>query len=180
MWWCLDAPQVRRAPTTATLSPEPTAGGQSEAQPKEVSVLSPECLLPRSRIISSDGVSTDPAKVQSVATWPVPVSVAELRSFLGLAAYYRRFVRAFSDIAAPLYRLLEKDSDFRWTEQCDAAFTALKQKLVTAPVLAYPRVEDTFLLDTDASDRGIGAVLSQCQNGVERVIAYGSRTLTKT
>ena len=130
-------------------------------------------------VISGDGVSTDPEKIQSVTAWPVPINTAELRSFLGLASYYRRFVRAFSVIAAPLYRLLEKESTFRWTETCDEAFTTLKQKLVTAPVLAYPRVGATFFLDTDASNSGIGAVLSQQQDGMERVIAYGSRTLSK-
>ena len=130
-------------------------------------------------VISSDGVSTNPAKVQSVANWQVPINISELRSFLGLAAYYRRFVKNFAGIAAPLYRLLEKEVPFKWTEQCDGAFTVLKQKLITAPVLAYPRIQDTFVLDTDASERGIGAVLSQCQDGAERVIAYGSQTLTK-
>ena len=122
-------------------------------------------------VISNDGVSTNPAKVRTVANWPVPINISELRSFLGLAAYYHRFVKNFAGMAAPLYPLLEKEVPFKWTEQCDAAFTVLKQKLITAPVLAYPRIQDTFVLDTDASERGIGAVLSQCQDGAEWVIA---------
>ncbi len=112
--------------------------------------------------------------------WPVPIILKELRSFIGLAAYYRRFIRYFAEIAALLYRLLEKGATFIWTGECNTAFTTLKQKLMSAPVLAYPRTNDGFILDTDASERGIGAVLSQTQDGVERVIAYGSRTLTKT
>ena len=101
-------------------------------------------------------------------------NVTELRSFLGLASYYRRFIHHFAEVAAPLYRLQEKGSTFRWIANCTDAFEMLKKKLTSAPILAFPRPSDTFL-DTDASECGIGAVLSQRQEGIERVIAYGSR-----
>jgi len=85
-------------------------------------------------IISCHGVSTDPTKVESIRKWPVPVDVQELRSFLGLASYYRRFVKGFADIAAPLHKLLQKCT-FTWSEDCDIAFKSPKQKLLSAPVL---------------------------------------------
>ena len=131
-------------------------------------------------MISNKGVSTDPAKISTVSHWPTPTNVTELRSFLGLASYYRRFIYHFAEVAAPLYRLQEKGSTFRWTANCTDAFEMLKKKLTSAPILAFPRPSDTFILDTDASECGIGAVLSQRQEGIERVIAYGSRTLTKS
>ena len=131
-------------------------------------------------VISNNGVSTDPAKISIVSNWPTPTNVTELRSFLGLASYYRRFIRHFAEVAAPLYCLQEKGSTFRWTANCRDAFEILKKKLTSAPILAFPKPSDTFILDTDASECGIGAVLSQRQEGIERVIAYGSRTLTKS
>ena len=131
-------------------------------------------------IISDQGVSTDPDKVRAITQWPTPTSPEELRSFLGLASYYRRFIHKFAEIAAPLHRMQDKNSKFQWSEQCQEAFQSLKQKLSSAPVLAFPNPKDTFILDTDASDVGIGSVLSQVQDGVERVISYGSRTLSKS
>ena len=131
-------------------------------------------------IISQHGVKTDPLKIQVVSHWPAPTNATELRSFLGLASYYRRFIPKFAEIAAPLYRLQEKESRFSWAEPCQTAFDKLKQKLTSAPVLAFPTRDGIFVLDTDASDLAIGAVLSQLQGGVEKVIAYGSRTLTKS
>ena len=83
-------------------------------------------------------------------------------------------------MAVPLYRLLDKDVPFKWSDQCQNAFLALKGKLSSSRILAFPRTQDTFILDTDASDCGIGAVLSQNQDGQERVVAYGSPILTKT
>jgi len=130
-------------------------------------------------IISNNGVGTDPAKISIVANWPTPANISELRSFLGLASYYRQFVHHFAEIAAPLHRLQEKGSAFQWTESCNVAFETLKRKLISTPILAFPRPSDPFVIDTDASECGIGAILSQCQDGVERVIAYGSRSLTK-
>ena len=131
-------------------------------------------------VISCEGVDTDSSKVSAIVEWPSPTNITELRSFLGLASYYRRFIRHFAEIAAPLHRLQERGVTFNWTARCEDAFKALKLKLSTAPVLAFPSTVDTFVLDTDASELGIGAVLSQVQEGVERVVAYGSRTLTKS
>jgi transposase InsO family protein len=130
-------------------------------------------------IVSREGVATDPAKTEKVAAWPCPTSVTEVQRFLGLASYYRRFIRNFAQIAKPLHRLTEKTQGFQWTEQCDDAFRELKQRLTSAPILAFPDFSQTFILDTDASQTGIGAVLSQVQEGRERVVAYASRTLSK-
>jgi len=114
-----------------------------------------------------------------VRQWPVPKNQTEVRSFVGLASYYRRFVRGFAEIARPLHQLTEKGRRFKWTEACHTAFEQLKLSLMSAPVLIYPDPSKTFILDTDASDAGIGAVLSQEEEGCEHVIAYASRALTK-
>ena len=104
----------------------------------------------------------------------------EVRQFLGLTSYYRRFLKGYSDIAKPLYNLTGKNSKWKWNERCEDAFVSLKDKLTTAPVLAYPDVNGgEFILDCDASNFGIGAVLSQIQDGAEKVISYSSRTLSE-
>ena len=131
-------------------------------------------------VISHKGIETDPKKTEAVRSWPPPENIEELRSFLGLATYYRRFIRNFARIAVPLFQLLQKKEPFQWLERHADAFATLKSKLTSAPVLAYPKSEGQFYLDTDASNNAIGAVLSQSQDGVERVIAYGSRALTKS
>ena len=132
--------------------------------------------------VSGHGVATCADKVAKVRDWPTPSCVKEVQQFLGLAGYYRRFIKGFSKIAAPLHGLTHADSSFLWTPACAAAFRSLKSRLIAAPVLAYPDFSEqggTFILDTDASKVGIGAVLSQVQEGVERVIAFGSQVLTK-
>ena len=131
-------------------------------------------------IVSADEVRTDPSKTEKVAQWPVPTNRKEIQQFLGLANYYRRFVKDFTTIAKPLHSLTEKTAKFEWTSKCQTAFEELRHRLITAPVLAFPDYEREFILDTDASDTGIGAVLSRVQeDGSERVIAYASRVLTK-
>ena len=130
-------------------------------------------------IVSSDGVHTDPKKTEKVSKWPTPSNRQELLRFLGLTSYYRRFVRDYASIAKPLHHLTEKNVAFGWTSECQSAFENLRQKLVSTPILAFPDCSKPFLLDTDASDVGIGAVLSQVQDGTERVIAYASRVLSK-
>ena len=107
-----------------------------------------------------------------------PSTVTEVRSFLGLSSYYRKFIKDYSKIAKPLFDLTKKDKVFKWDDLCEISFQQLKTRLITAPVLAYPQAEGSeFILDTDASAYAIGAVLSQVQDGKERVIAYGSRCL---
>lgn len=102
----------------------------------------------------------------------------ELRSFLGLTGYYRKFVKDYSRIAKPLYDLTKKEKKCVWTTDCQGAFEKLKSKLISAPIFAYPDIDaGEFILDTDASAFAIGSVLSQVQGGKERVIAYESRTL---
>ncbi|GBM47529.1 Retrovirus-related Pol polyprotein from transposon 297 [Araneus ventricosus] len=93
------------------------------------------------RIISADGVKTDPEKTKALLDWPRPETVHDLRSFLGLCTYYSRFVRNFSAIARPLYKLTEARSNFNWTEECEKSFNNLKQALITSPVLTYPRTD---------------------------------------
>ena len=105
--------------------------------------------------------------------------MTDVRSFLGLCSYYRRFVRGFADIARPLHRLTEKGADFRWTAECQAAMDTLKAALTTTPLLTYPKENAPFVLDTDASGSAIGAVLSQRQDDEERVVLYYSRGLSR-
>ena len=129
-------------------------------------------------MISAEGVSTDPAKVEAVQQWPVPLKVTDVRSFLGLASYYQRFIQNFAEIAAPLHRLTAKTTGrLKWSRNCDLAFRILKEKLVSAPVLAFPRFDHEFVVDCDANDYGLRAVISQRQDGDEKVIAYASPVL---
>lgn len=131
-------------------------------------------------VISENGIATDPEKTAVIATWPVPESKKNIQQFLGLANYYRRFIKDFGTTAKPLQRLLEKNVAFEWTQQCQAAFDHLRKCLMTTPILAFPDHSRHFMLDTDASDTGIGAILSQVQDdGGEAVIAYASRSLSR-
>ena len=129
-------------------------------------------------IVSPEGLRCDPKKVEAVLNWPVPSSTKEVRSFLGFASYYRKFLPNFSDIAEPLHRLTRKHVRFIWCKGCQEALELLQEKLTAAPVLAFPRDEGEFILDTDASNHAVGAVLSQIQDDEEVVIAYASKQLT--
>ncbi len=129
-------------------------------------------------VVSQQGISTDPDKVQAIKTWATPTSAKEVRSFVGLCSYYRRFIATFSDRSQPLVRCAE-ESPFTWTPEADAAFQDLKRALTEAPVLGYPTMDDQFVVDTDASLTGVGAVLSQLQDGHEKVISYYSSSLSK-
>ena len=132
-------------------------------------------------VVTPGGVSPDPSKTYVVAEWPIPTNKKEVQQFLGLANYYRRFIKNFASIAKPLQRLTEKNLNFfEWTDTCQDAFNHLRKCLVTAPILAFPDFSKKFILDTDASDCGIGAVLAQVQDdGSESVIAYASRSLSR-
>ena len=130
-------------------------------------------------ILSARGVETDPEKIRCIADWPVPTCSKELKQFLGLSSYYRRFVKGFAQLASPLYALVNK-REWEWSDSCSDAFLELKKKLMTSPLLALPRFNLDFILDTDASGEGLGAVLSQVIEGREHVIAYASRVLTKS
>jgi hypothetical protein len=131
-------------------------------------------------IVSRDGVRVCSDKVTAVREFPVPTNVKELRSFLGLSNFYRRFIQGFSRITAVLTKLLQKNVEYKWTEECQSAFQQLKEKLTEAPVLAFPDYELKFILTTDACDSGIGGVLSQIVEGVEKPVQFLSRTLNHT
>ena len=147
---------------------------------------SEKCTFVRKRLeflghmVSEDGLSPDPAKVDKVQNFPVPTNVKTLRGFLSLASYYRRFIQGFSQYAVPLYQLLRKNVVFSWQETQQQAFQYLKNKLTSAPVLAYPDFDREFIVHTDASTVGLGAVLSQKEEqGLEHAVAYASRSLNK-
>lgn len=132
-------------------------------------------------VVSAEGIYPDPAKTEVVVRYPVPTSAKEVKQFMGLCNYYRRFVKDHSKIAAPLFKLLSKENAkfFSWNSASQKAFEELKSRLISPPILAYPDFKQPFLLYTDASDTAIEAVLSQVQEGTERVIAYWSRKLQK-
>ncbi|KAG1936037.1 interleukin-1 receptor accessory protein-like 1-A [Pimephales promelas] len=154
--------------------------------------LRPEkCQLLRKEVqflghrVSAVGISPDPEKVAAVQGWEPPRTVRQVRSFLGFVGYYRRFIKGFSGLAKPLNQLLAGTGRARgkgspsvhWDSTCETAFQNLKQELLKAPILAYADFTQPFLLYTDASNAGLGAVLAQEHQGVERVIAYASRSL---
>jgi hypothetical protein len=124
-------------------------------------------------LVSGHGVEMDSSKVQAVMDWPVPSSLKQLRGFLGLTGYYRRFIKGYASLATPLTDLLKKDN-FLWDDSTDVAFMALKQAMTQAPVLQLPDFTKPFILETDASGFGIGAVLSQGKHP----IAYFSKKLS--
>ncbi|KAA0032794.1 ty3-gypsy retrotransposon protein [Cucumis melo var. makuwa] len=124
-------------------------------------------------VVSKAGVSVDPAKIEAVTSWPRPSTVSEVRSFLGLIGYYRRFVENFSRIATPLTQLTRKGAPFVWSKACEDSFQNLKKKLVTAPVPTVPDGSGSFMIYGDASKKGLGCVLMQ----QGKVVAYASRQL---
>jgi hypothetical protein len=129
-------------------------------------------------VVGQDGVKPDPEKVDKIVNYPVPRNIRELRGVLGLFSYYRRFIKDFSQKASFLYELLKKENEYIWTKNQQEAFEELKQLITTAPVVKYPDFDQPFLLYTDASINGLGAVLAQKDGKLEPVIAYASRTLT--
>ena len=150
-------------------------------------------------VVSENGVETDPDKVHALKTWPIPRNLKELKSFLGFAGYYRRFIKSYAAIVRPLnaltrgYPPLRKNSKSkgtsdsyhdpkqpfqdRWTSECQNAFQCLIESLTTAPVLGFADPKKPYILHTDASSTGLGAALYQEQDGQLRVIAFASRGL---
>ena len=145
-------------------------------------------------IVSSEGIEPDPQKVDKVKDWPTPTNPDEVRQFLGFVGYYRRFIKDFSKISRPLAELVPEPTrkarrksknsivpdKWEWGNVQHAAFDELKQQLISFPILGFPEYNQPFELHTDASTKGLGAVLYQDQGGVKRVIAYASRSLSRS
>jgi hypothetical protein len=131
-------------------------------------------------ILSEHGAEPDARKIECIKNFPTPKTAKQFKSFLGLTGYYRKFVPQFSKIAAPLHKFLKKDAKYLWEENQKIAFHTLKQKLMSRPILQYPDFSREFILTTDASNDGTGAVLSQGQIGKDLPIAYASRSFNKS
>ena len=129
-------------------------------------------------VISKHGIAVNPDKTDAIRSFPTPQTQRQLRSFLGASSYYRRFIKSYSLKAQPLYKLLHKNVKFQWDADCEKAFQSLKQALVSPPILAFPDMNQEFVLSVDASGMSLGFILGQLDNnGRERVIAYGGRAL---
>ena len=129
--------------------------------------------------IFSDRVRPNPENMAKVKTWPIPQNVTQVRQILGLGSYYRRFIEGYSDLVRPLTQLTRESSPFIWSVECERSFQALRNKLTSAEIMAYPLNDGLLIHDTDASDTQISVILGQIPDGRERVISYGSRTLNK-
>ncbi|UYV69751.1 hypothetical protein LAZ67_7000606 [Cordylochernes scorpioides] len=144
-----------------------------------------KCLFGTKRIrvfghlVDSKGIYPDPEKIEAIAKFPTPKSITDVRSFIGLCSYYRRFIENFAEKAAPLHEVLKKDNKFTWNSDQQDAFDSLKKALMSEPVLAYFEEQLPTELHTDASGYGIGAVLVQINDEKERPVGYASRTLSK-
>ena len=145
-----------------------------------------KCTLAQSSVtflghlVSEDGLQPDPRLLDSIRDIQPPTTVSQVRSFLGLVRYYRRFIKGFPNIAAPLNRLLEKNKLFEWTAECTASYEKLKAVLLQRPVVTYQDFSIPFHLYTDASKVGLGAILAQQQEGKECIICCATRTLSKS
>ena len=141
-------------------------------------------------VVSGKGISTNPKKVEAVTKWHTPKTVYDVRSFLGFVGYYRRFIKDFSKISKPIREVITglenqskrtaKKTLIEWTEVANSAFETLKELCTSTPILAYPDHQLPFILHTDSSSEGLGAILYQKQEGKLRVIAYASRSISKT
>src|SRR5699024_6537812 len=128
---------------------------------------------------SENGIGPDPSKISAVQNFPVPKNAKQVKSFLGLASYYRKFIKNFSQIAKPLNDLLKQNVKFEWNPICDEAFQVLKSRLISPPILSFPDFTKEFILTTDASQFAIGSVLSQGEIGKDLPISFASRVLNK-
>ena len=129
---------------------------------------------------SKEGILPDPEKVAKLLDYPVLKTVYDTIGILGLGSYYCHFFRNFSERAWPLVALIKKDKPFKWTKECQKAFDNIKQALIGPDIMASQTDDEKFILDTNASDETIGAVLTKVHGGVEKVTAYGSQTLDKS
>jgi len=129
-------------------------------------------------VVNKEGTRPDPGKIDAVLHFPEPKTVTNVRSFLGLTRYYRKYICGYSRMVSPLFKLTKKDVAFVWNQDCQRAFDALKRALVGASILVRPDFKEPFYLDVDWSTKGVGAVLSQREGRFERVIAYASKALT--
>ena len=153
-------------------------------KPKKCAFFQPETTF-LGHVISGDGVKCDPVKVEAISKWHSPKTTKQVKSFLGMLGYYRKFINNYSEMAEPLQDLMKKGIKFAWGKREQESFIVLKEALITAPVLGYPQEEGMYMCDTDASAYAISGILSQMQkdeDGVEqeRPIAYGSRKLSDT
>ena len=154
-------------------------GANLKLRPDKCSFLQTEVEF-LGHLISTDGIKPDPKKIERVRDCRTPTTPREVKSFLGLAGYYRKFVEGFSKIAHSMIELTKDDVPFQWNDEAEAAFQTLKLRLITPPILAFPNPDVEFIVFTDASEFGIGAVLGQIQGKKEVVIAYFSRHLNAT
>lgn len=138
---------------------------------KEVSFLG--------HVINKNGITPNPDNIAKIIDWPIPKTPTEVRQIIGMVSYYRKFIKDFASIVRPLVNLTKKDITFNWTTDCQDAFQKIKELLTGPEIMSFPIMEGEFVLDTDASNYSIGAVLSQVQDGQEKVIAYASRALNK-
>ena len=131
-------------------------------------------------VVSGEGVKPSPTNIEKIINWPKPRTARQVKQFVAMGSYYRRYVKDFATIVRPMVDLTKKGKRFAWTAECDKSFDRVKQALVSSDIMGYPLNEaGCFILDVDASDIGIGGVIHQEQNGQEKVIAYASRTLNK-
>ena len=128
-------------------------------------------------IVSKNGLSHDESKVNGVKSFPVPQDLTQLRSFLGLVGYHRRFIKDFSLHAEPLYRLSKKNVPYVWGPGQEKTFSYIKEALTSLPILQFPDFNLPFYIQSDTSDKGFGAVLGQMRNGSEVVVAYASKAI---
>lgn len=145
--------------------------------PAKCDILRKECLFLGHRI-TQEGIFPDESKFEAIKSFKIPKSRKQVRSFLGLTGYYRKFIKDYGKIAAPLNKLTSINVDFKWEDRHTIAFDKLKELLINPPILIYPNFDEEFILTTDASGTGIGAVLSQIRNNRDMPIAFASKALS--
>ena len=129
--------------------------------------------------MSREGIQADPEKISTVTKYPVPMNATEVKNFIGLCSYYRRYVQDFAKIARSLHQLTEKSKDFLWSSEAQEAYEVLKVRLTSGPTSAFPSMRELFILYADARQHAMGAVLAQVQNGSEHVIFYAFKSFSK-